>query len=155
MPARKRHDPPQRPTPVDGGIITDDMTVGKDSDRHYVYVNPVPLAGQDQIGMYEARGYVVEEYGPNTKLRPLNASKRSMEAGKPVSSVGLVLMSCDKAEYDRRAAAGESHCQQMDKRMLAKGELDDGFRGGNGFRVRASAGADDEVDARLGGFNHG
>lgn len=155
MPARKRHDPAQRPTPIDGGEITDDMTAGKDPDRHYVYVNPVPLQGQgDQVAFYENRGYVQEEYradGP----RPLSVSKRQIQDGKPITSVGLVLMSCPRSEYDAGMGRRLEHCRQMDRRMLRQGGLDDGFRGGNGFSVTAAAGRDVDVNARLGDFDHG
>jgi hypothetical protein len=154
MPARKRHDPPQTKTPVDGGEITADMTSGKDPDRHYVYVNPVALAGVDQVGMYEGMGFEIEKYRPGGP-RPLSVSSRLVKDGADITSSGQVLMSCPKSEHDRRKAAGEAMAQAYDKRMLSKGELDDGFRGGNGFRVRAHAGSDRDVDSRLGGFENG
>lgn len=146
MPARKRHDPPQKDTPIDGGEITDDMTAGKDPDRHYVYVNPVALAGHDAIADYENRGYVQEEYradGP----RPMN-SRRG--ASGVITSAGQVLMSCPLSEYERRAKRGQMLASEFDKRVLSAGGLDDGFRGGPGATVRAMAGRDEDVDSALG-----
>lgn len=130
------------------------MTHGKQSDRHYVYVNPVALAGVDQIGLYEGMGYEIEKYGPGSP-RPAGVSSRLAKEGADITSAGQVLMSCPISEHIRRKAAGEAMAVAYDKRMLSKGELDDGFRGGSGLRMRASAGSDRDVDARLGGFENG
>jgi len=154
MPPRKRHDPEQRPTPIDGGEITDDMTTGLDPNKHYVYVNPVPLAGQDQIGQYEAKGYEIQQYGPGAP-RPLNVSKRVVDKGGDITSVGLVLMACPREEHEARQRRAAATVKAQEKIMLTKGGLDDGFRGGS-LGIRASAGGIQQVNDRLGGdFENG
>ena len=156
MPARKRHDPEQRPTPIDGGETTDDMTAGLDPSKHYVYVNPVPLAGQDQIGQYEAKGYEIQRYSPDGKgPRPLNVSRRVVDKGGDIMNVGLVLMACPREEHEERKRRAALAVNRQEKIMLTRGGLDDGFRGG-GLGIRASAGGIQQVNDRLGGdFENG
>lgn len=128
MAARKRHDPPSRPT---SGFRQYDKITNLDTEnRDYVLVNP----NDEECGLpfYLSLGYELERERPDG---PKSVVKSSREGGS-VTSGGLVLVSCPIEERRARDAAGAQLADAWDRRMLKDGNIaGDGFRGQGGISV--------------------
>lgn len=128
MAGRRRHDPAVRPA---DGRTSYDKVGGKDPSRHYVLTNPNdPETGTDYY--VSELGYEVEKVRPSG---PVTGSSRRAADGAPVTSGGMVLVSCSKEEYDARVEEGQTMASQIERRILKEDGLQDGLRG-RGWEMR-------------------
>lgn len=129
MAGRKRIDPAVRPADGRTGY---DRVAGKDAGRHYVLTNPNDEAtGTDHY--VQELGYEVEKVRPNG---PVTGASRRAQDGAPVTSGGLVLVSCPMEEWEARSNDGQERVTQMEKRILRDDALQDGLRG-RGWDMKA------------------
>lgn len=110
----KRIDPDEDFSDVDGDPRNDFALDNEESDRHYAWVRNHP----DDIGEYKGGivGYRLEYF--NEGVRPRMASE--LKADEPIQKRGHVLMSCDKALWQKRnryeLAKTHQHNEMMFKR---------------------------------------
>lgn len=111
----KRIDPEEDFSDVDGDPRTNYALENEEGDRHYAWVRNQP----DDVGEYKGGivGYRVEYY-EDGGVQPRMASE--LTKGEPIQKQGHVLMSCDKALWQKRnryeLAKTREHNEQMFKR---------------------------------------
>ena len=116
---RKRSDPKSRP--ADGRRAYDEVD-RKDPNRHYVFANPNDeMTGVDS---YLAQGYEVENKRPDGPKARVGKT-----TGDTVVSNGMVLVSRPMSDHEAEVADGQARADQMDRRILKDGHIEDGLRG--------------------------
>lgn len=110
----KRIDPDEDFSDVDGDPRNDFAIDNEESDRHYMWVRNHP----DDIGEYKGGvvGYRVEYFDDSVRPR----MPGELTKGEPILKRGHVLMSCDKALWQKRnryqLAKTREHNEMMFKR---------------------------------------
>ena len=131
MPPRKRHDPPQSLTPIDGGEYTDDQFFNLQNDLyHYVCANPNDaVGGVPATDRYLSRGYeqvIAVEGGEKP------ATGR-VTIGQPIVHLGQWLMRCPIELFHARAKQGQRQANDFDRRTKKNFGLDEANFGGRRF----------------------
>lgn len=145
MATRKRHDPPTRPTQLDGGDYTDDQFLNLRTDEfHYVCANPNDISGGvAATHRYEARGYE-PVFATEGGERPATGR---VVIGQPVTQLGQVLMRCPIELHAERAARGLRAAEEFDRRTKKVAGLDDSNFGGRRAYIGALPGDLTEQEA--------
>lgn len=114
-----RIDPDEDFSDVDGDPNNDFSLVNEESDRAYCWVRNHP----DDIGEY--KGGVLPyrvEYATKGGVSPKMAAE--LKDGEAITKRSHVLMSCDKALWQKRNRSQLARTQEINKRMFKKSQRD-------------------------------